>query len=704
MALIKCPECGQMISEYADKCISCGCPMDKIKEIIASQAKEVENEIKKEKASLLEEKLTDEERKFINAFNAFLDKKFPGMFSFANTDYYRGIKLNNGTTKYPFVFKKPKNVLLFRYPSKLPDTYLIREIKTFDGKTASDLLGLIGTCVELPKRDELAELVAARKKEEEKFIGSDDDDEEVGSGLKFLDRVSSEETEFILNFRRILRRAYRTVFSYRNNSSRYGIKHKETSVYMFWFKLKGPDLIFVFKDKDGKRNEAIVSDLTNNSLNALLSIVNKTMNPDSNDQEVDASEYMKNNTDNMLDRLSNEQRQFVESFQKLIVTRYSKDLSLSLTKSYLSFRFIPEEKSIFWFKIKDDSFLFRSRDKGKNKIEDIVIGLQPTKEDLIKIRNIAKKALDSYGISPVYEVNPEESVLMNKDKDKDSVGSAESNSFLDLLTNEEKSFVVSFLKKIEQKYSKIFTCSITNFCASLIIDEKGNYRCAIAKRDQKLAYFYKAGKNDDVKSFDINDFNGETMENILKKTDSIVASAKGELVSNEKIVDVQKTIKKPNKTTIYEYIRLEMIGHNYNASPSLKALCKNVKKYLFDVFNHNVKTNKFYDIVFASSVATFYGHHLAWNKNEGIRSARTVYGYFKAQTIIGKIRDYEEMFKKENQIVTDYMALLEYLFKEIDAGKEVDYQHAPGLSADFALVPEEVLSEILDNFKAYEND
>lgn len=33
MALIKCPECGKMISEFADKCIGCGIPMAKIKEI-----------------------------------------------------------------------------------------------------------------------------------------------------------------------------------------------------------------------------------------------------------------------------------------------------------------------------------------------------------------------------------------------------------------------------------------------------------------------------------------------------------------------------------------------------------------------------------------------------------------------------------------------------------------------------------------------
>ena len=33
MALIKCPECGHEISEFAPACIFCGCPMDKIKEL-----------------------------------------------------------------------------------------------------------------------------------------------------------------------------------------------------------------------------------------------------------------------------------------------------------------------------------------------------------------------------------------------------------------------------------------------------------------------------------------------------------------------------------------------------------------------------------------------------------------------------------------------------------------------------------------------
>lgn len=34
MSLLVCPECGNDVSEYADKCPNCGCPVDKTKEFI----------------------------------------------------------------------------------------------------------------------------------------------------------------------------------------------------------------------------------------------------------------------------------------------------------------------------------------------------------------------------------------------------------------------------------------------------------------------------------------------------------------------------------------------------------------------------------------------------------------------------------------------------------------------------------------------
>ena len=32
MALIQCPECGQNVSDKAEKCIHCGCPLDRVAE------------------------------------------------------------------------------------------------------------------------------------------------------------------------------------------------------------------------------------------------------------------------------------------------------------------------------------------------------------------------------------------------------------------------------------------------------------------------------------------------------------------------------------------------------------------------------------------------------------------------------------------------------------------------------------------------
>ncbi len=44
MALIKCPECGHEISEFAPACTFCGCPMDKIKELSGKTANFEEKE------------------------------------------------------------------------------------------------------------------------------------------------------------------------------------------------------------------------------------------------------------------------------------------------------------------------------------------------------------------------------------------------------------------------------------------------------------------------------------------------------------------------------------------------------------------------------------------------------------------------------------------------------------------------------------
>lgn len=45
MALIKCPECGHQISEYAEYCINCGCPMSVVRQLLNKRADNYEKEI-----------------------------------------------------------------------------------------------------------------------------------------------------------------------------------------------------------------------------------------------------------------------------------------------------------------------------------------------------------------------------------------------------------------------------------------------------------------------------------------------------------------------------------------------------------------------------------------------------------------------------------------------------------------------------------
>lgn len=46
MALIKCAECGNEISEYSESCPHCGCPTNKTKEIITQRIKTLPDNIK----------------------------------------------------------------------------------------------------------------------------------------------------------------------------------------------------------------------------------------------------------------------------------------------------------------------------------------------------------------------------------------------------------------------------------------------------------------------------------------------------------------------------------------------------------------------------------------------------------------------------------------------------------------------------------
>ena len=66
MALIKCPECGNHISEFAEKCVFCGCPREKIRELVACKnSSKPTPKTKNPSTSKLIKCLNDEQKSFV---------------------------------------------------------------------------------------------------------------------------------------------------------------------------------------------------------------------------------------------------------------------------------------------------------------------------------------------------------------------------------------------------------------------------------------------------------------------------------------------------------------------------------------------------------------------------------------------------------------------------------------------------------------
>ena len=119
MALIKCPECGREISEYADKCISCGCPMDKIKEILGRNKKLITTSTSSEDFShselyktlnYREKPVVDELCSFVLDNTSLLKSDHPKNFGFRK----------KGHSKMSIMFKRSRGIVYihFRVQSK----------------------------------------------------------------------------------------------------------------------------------------------------------------------------------------------------------------------------------------------------------------------------------------------------------------------------------------------------------------------------------------------------------------------------------------------------------------------------------------------------------------------------------------------------------------------------------------------------------
>lgn len=123
MALIKCPECSHMISEYADKCIYCGCPMSVIKTLLKDKEKAKKSEpTKKQNLEKKQEKkpvsficsLSNNEKALLDDFTKLIKERIPSINPKEST-YTYGFKVANEINSLCWFTKKEDGRFVLKY-------------------------------------------------------------------------------------------------------------------------------------------------------------------------------------------------------------------------------------------------------------------------------------------------------------------------------------------------------------------------------------------------------------------------------------------------------------------------------------------------------------------------------------------------------------------------------------------------------------
>ena len=516
---------------------------------------------------------------------------------------------------------------------------------------------------------------------------------------KIFKNLTKAELDFIYSFGHALKQAYPHTFRFENFDYYIGIKARGYSGSPILFKKPKDILIFHWHDKGRKNKLDIeVRALNDTYIQILMSIVKDKYAFKEEVLEEKPLRHKSRKVENkFVDSLNEDQRKLLINYRKNITLMFSKTFRFRDRGHYFEIRVGEERDYFFCFKMQDGAFVFENRK-----------GYAPS--NIIELKDSSEETLNSILKVTIDEVQRyrRKKLTISYEEKKENV-----ESFPETLDDNFRKFVMSFSKIIEEHYKARFYI----FIGEKYISFK-EIRTDVAffwfmKKNGTL-YFNYHPKNDDQKQEAVLNPNKETLLALLKlakKTcDSYAVVSNYDKPKKPMVVQQQtkpqpKPISNTNISTnpsvlkIYSYIRSEIRGLKYDALPSIKALCRSIKNYVLDTLNQTRKI-KILNVVEACKQVLFFGNSLDWSEKEWLRSAKIVYRYFKANTLIEKIQYYEDL--RQKVMCTDYSALRDYLYKQISSFVEIDYKKAPCLTDDFSLVPIDALNDVLDNFKGYE--
>ena len=493
-------------------------------------------------------------------------------------------------------------------------------------------------------------------------------------------RLSFRELDFIDTIEAAVEHSHPDKFEFVNQLNYIGIKVKGSHFSPFLFKKPDNKLVFHYFNAETKTFKDIV--IKNFDSSELDFVVNTI-------KERCSDNYQQNEDDvHFLEQASDEERGFLLGFKKTVGIMYPKTFSFVNANSYYGVRYAKQNKSLFLFKRKNSTLLFVS--KSEYTLNQIVEIKDYSEEFLNRTIKLVTETLQ-------LERN-EQLVTANQLDDSTS-------SFPESLETERRRFVMSFKKIIEEHYPQYFDVFIDKKYLSFK-EKKNNIPVFWFLNIKGKLQFQCHPKDDDTKSLTIVRSDKETLLLAIKMAKAASESydiyAIGDKKQKEsKREEKAQTIKSYKEPHIFSFIKNEILGLDYKALPSVKALCRNIKSFLLVTINQ--ATNKNYENALeCSEKELFFGKRLEWSAANWSRSAKVLYRYFKANTLVEKIKDYEETH--DCIYIKNQPALLHHLFGSINDYTPIDFASDLYFNEPLPKNLVNSLNEILANFKGYESD
>lgn len=383
MALIRCPECGREVSEFAPHCIGCGCPMAVIKKMTANNADGFKPNLEtryetKEKLLPFRDNLTGNETKFIARFENQINELYEGRISIFHRKYYLGLKVTE-ETNVRYAFKKTAKAFKFCYINK-ENNHKEVELTVLDNIMEAQLLGIVKNNLPsiLPQKDILAST-------SKKALSND-----------FLSRLSDGDAAFINKFDQFLSLNLLNVTIQNNKNTRtYFEVSGRTRTKICWFTYKHKKLLLKFYSWSDDGKTIVTKKPTALDYETIIdSIFDTKLKFDekkiANTPKIEKiATKAKTLRPYFLSTLTPNDRNYVESFTKNLLESYG-GIETSENETGFFYKEKNKEFSIFWFAVSNRNLVFKYRRsiaaRVAGDVNTIYIGdpLSPTPEQIVK--------------------------------------------------------------------------------------------------------------------------------------------------------------------------------------------------------------------------------------------------------------------------------------------------------------------------------